>query len=338
MKTTITLIAIMMMFMMGSATTLTLNNNNPSPGQYVTWIAAHAAANDGDTILIHGSTYNYYSLALSKRLTIIGPGHNPIDKQNSQRAFCDNVLFYTGSNRSKVIGIEAGNMQSSNNDIDSVEIKLCSILDAIYFQTSLCNYWLVDGNVFASSGINVNATANTVGDLVCRNNIFNGFIGNFYGGFIGYNYFNNNIFLANTPYTFQNCQYFYVNSNIFYRSGLASLGNLGIAFTKNCSYECVAGNTFPNGVNYEGVDPLFVTSIGSGAYFSYSTDYHLQANSPLINAGGDGTDVGVYGGYGDFNQYGVSHNPYVKTFNITGPTSVNAGTPLQIYLKAKVRN
>lgn len=338
MKTTLSFVVLFLSFIFANATTLTLNNNNPSPGQFTTWTAAHAAANDGDTILIHGSTYNYYSIDIHKRLTLIGPGHNPIDKQNAQRAFCDNVLFYTGSNRCKVIGLEASNMQSQNDNVDSVGIYLCKITDAIYFQTFNCHYWLVDGNVFTSGGNNINGTGHSVGDLVCRNNIFNGVIYNFNGTFIGYNYFNNNIFLSSTPYGFQYCNYFYVNSNIFYRAGFTPYGSTGIAFTKNCSYLCAGGDVFPNGVNYEGVDPQFVTSIGSGAYFDYATDYHLQATSPLINGGGDGTDVGVYGGYGDYNQFGVSHNPYIKTFNITGSTSINAGDPLQIYIKAKVRN
>lgn len=321
------------------ATTLTLNNATPSAGQYTTWTSALAAASDGDTILIHGTTNNYYSLNVTKRLTIIGPGHHPIDKQNTQRAFCDNVLFYTGSNGSKVIGIEAGNMQTGNADVDSISILLCSIQDAVYFQQGNINYWLIEGCYFGNGGQCIRGQGQSVGDLVVRNNILNGSIYQMNGAFIGYNYFNNNIFLAATPYTFQYVNNCYVNSNIFYRAGIQNgYGNVGVTFNKNCSYQCQGGNTFPNGVNYEDVDPLFVTSIGTGAYFDYATDYHLQATSTLINAGGDGTDLGVYGGYGDFDQNGIPHNPYIKTFNITGSTSVNAGDPIQIYIKAKVRN
>lgn len=320
------------------AATLTLNNATPSAGQYNTWASVSAAASNGDTILVHGTTNNYYSILVDKRLTIIGPGHNPMDKQNTQRAFCDNVLFVAGSNGSKVIGLEASNMQCYANNVDSISILLCRINDAVYFTYGNANYWLIEGCYFAGAGQCVRGQGQPVGDLVCRNNIFNGYIFSFNGQFIGYNYFNNNIFLCSTPYTFQYCNYLYINSNIFYRSGLMDYANTGLVYNKNCSYQCISGNTFPNGNNYENVDPMFVTSIGTGAYFDYNTNYHLQANSPLINAGGDGTDLGVYGGYGDFDQYGVSHNPYIKTFNITGPTSVNAGSPIQIYLKAKVRN
>jgi hypothetical protein len=338
MKKILTIIAILLVAFGSNAATLTLNNATPSAGQYNTWTAALAAANNGDTILIHGTTNNYYSINVTKRLTIIGPGHHPTDKQNTQRAFCDNVLFYTGSNGSKVIGIETGNIQTQNADVDSVSILLCSIQDAVYFQNNDINFWLIEGCYFGNGNLCIRGQGHSVGDLVVRNNILNGAIYGFnYYIFIGYNYFNNNIFLSTTSVFQYNTQPMYINSNIFYRAGY-EYGCSGMTYNKNCSYQSVSGNTFPNGVNFGGVDPQFVTSIGTGAYFDYATDYHLQATSPLINAGGDGTDLGVYGGYGDYEQNGVPHNPYIKTFNITGSTSVNAGSPIQIYIKAKVRN
>lgn len=338
MKASISIIILLFAIVGVKATTLTLNNATPSAGQYNTWTSALAAAVDGDTILIHGTTNNYYSLNINKRLTVIGPGHNPLDKQNTQRAFCDNVLFYSGSNGSKVIGIEASNMQAYSNNVDSISIMLCKITDAVYFTNPNANFWLIEGCVFTNSAHCIRGNGQAVGDLVCRNNIINGDVFQFNGGYIGYNYFNNNIFLSASAYTFQYCSYFYINSNVFYRSGMQDYGNTGLVFNKNCSYQCSGGNTFPNGVNFVNINPMFVSSIGSGAYFDYATDYHLQSSSPLVNAGGDGTDLGVYGGYGDYEQYGVSHNPYIKTFNITGSTSVNAGDPIQIYIKAKVRN
>jgi hypothetical protein len=328
----------MLFAVQANAATLTLNNSTPSAGQYNSWASASAAANNGDTILIHGTTNNYYTLDITKRLTIIGPGHNPIDKQNTQRAFCDAVLFQTGSNGSKVIGIEASNMQAYATNVDSISILLCKLTDALYFTYGSANYWLVEGCVFSNSGQCVRGQGQAVGDMVCRNNIFNGYITSFNGSYIGYNYFNNNLFLSNTANTFTYCNNFYINSNIFYRGGIQDYGNIGLTFNKNCSYQSIGGTTFPNGINYENVDPQFVTTLGTGAFFDYNTDYHLQATSPLINAGGDGTDLGLYGGYGDFEQNGVPHNPYIKTFNITGSTSVNAGDPIQIYIKAKVRN
>lgn len=323
---------------MSYAATLSLNNATPSAGTYTSWTTAQAAASNGDTILVQGSLTNYGSLNVSKQLTIIGPGHNPIDKQNLQKVFCDNVLFTTGSDGSVLIGVEAGNIQAYSNNVDNISILNCRILDAVYFSNANANNWLIDGCVFTNGGHCLRADGNGVGDLIVRNNIFNGTIYAFNVQFIGYNYFNNNVFLAATPYTFQYCRYQYMNNNIFYRSGMQDYANSGMNFNKNLSYQCQGGNAFPNGFNYENVDPMFVSSLGTGAYFDYSTDYHLQLTSPVITGGTDGTELGIYGGVGDFDQYGFGHNPYIKTFNITGPTSVNAGDPIQVYIKAKVRN
>lgn len=320
------------------ATTFTLNNSNPTAGQFTNWGDAQNAASNGDTILIHGSLINYYTLTISKKLVIIGPGHHPTDKQNQQKAFCDAVIFANGSTGCTVIGLECSNMQDYYNNIDSVTILNCRFNDALYFQSSNANNWIIDGCIFASSTHCIYGQGQSVGDMIVRNSILNGDIFSFNGTYIGYNYFTNNIFLSSTPYTFQYCNYFYINNCIFYRSGLLNYSNSGLSFNKNLSYQCVGGDVFPNGVNYTGMDPLFVTNIGSGAYFDYSIDYHLQATSPVKNGGVDGTDLGVYGGNGDYEQNGIGHNPYINTFNITGPTSVNAGDPIQVYIKAKVRN
>jgi hypothetical protein len=338
MKKLISILAISICSLASMAATRTLNNSVPSPGQFTTFAAAHAASANGDTILVQGTSYNYYSLSISKKLTIIGPGHQPIDKQNNQKAFCDDIILLTGSNGTKIYGLETSNIQANNNSVDSVSIYLCKILDALYFQHANCDHWLVDGCVFTNPNWDVRAANNSVGDLVCRNNIFNGRMLQMAGTFIGYNYFTNNIFLSSDANTFNNISNFYITNNIFYRSGTGGVSCTNLNYNSNCSYQCIGGNTFPNGINFTNVDPMFTTSIGTGALFSYTTDYRLQSSSTLINAGTDGTDLGVYGGSGDYNQNGVPQNPYIKTLTITGPSSINAGDNLQIYIKAKVRN
>jgi hypothetical protein len=322
------------------AATRTLNNAVPSPGQFTTFAAVHAASSNGDTILVQGTGINYVTMSISKRLTIIGPGHRPVDKQNNQKAIVDNILLNTGSNRTTIIGLETSNIQAMNFGIDSVSIYQCKFLDALYFQASNCKYWLVDGCVFTNIDFDVRASNQTVGNLTLRNNIFNGRLFQMAGSFIGYNYVINNIFLCNDVNTFNNINNFYITNNIFYRAGLGNANSTNLTFNSNCSYQCIgtSGNNFPNGTNFTNVDPMFTTSIGTGALFSYNTDYNLQSTSTLKNAGTDGTDLGVYGGSGDFDINGVPHNPYVKTITITGPSSINAGDSLQVYIKAKVKN
>lgn len=318
------------------ATTITLNNNNPSAGQYTTFAAAQAAASNGDTILVQGSTNNYGDLTISKRLVIIGPGHNPTDKQNTQKAFCDNFFFQTGSNNTKIYGMEVYSIYGDASNT-GIELHLLKITYRIFMRSGNNDNWIVDGCVFTHTGENINAQGYATVNMICRNNIFNGYIESM--GTSGYRYFLNNIFLGNTSWAFRSSRYIYANNNIFYRQGMQDNGNANsIVYTKNVSYQSSGGNTFPNGSgNFEGVDPQFVTSIGTGAFFDYATDYHVQ-NAALLGTGSDGTDVGIYGGTGDYSQNGIPRNPYIKTFTITGSNTVNAGDPVQIYIKAKVRN
>jgi hypothetical protein len=319
------------------ATTRTLNNNVPSPGQFNTWTAILAASSAGDTILVQGSPYNYGTFNLTKRLTIIGPGHNNTDKQNPQKATVDYIEFRVGSTGSKVYGMEIyyPYIPGSNPNVDSVTLALNRITYQFNASSGAANDWIFDGNIFVYNGYNVDIQGQSFGGSIFRNNIFNGEIYAFNAAFTGYNYFINNIFLGDNPWTFNYCNNIYVNNNIFYRQNPNAV-NGSCTYNNNIGFGGVT--SFPNGVNTTGVDPLFVTSIGSGAFFNYATDYHLQAGSPFLTYGTDGTQVGVYGGTGDYNQHGVPRNPYIKTFNLTGPTSINAGDNLQIYIKAKVRN
>lgn len=318
------------------ATTITLNNNNPSGGQFTTFAAAQAAASNGDTILVQGSTTNYGNMQISKRLVIIGPGHNPTDKQNSQKAFCDYLTFLGGSGSTKVYGLEVSSVLIDGSTTN-VELHLLYIGDKILTRSHSNDNWIIEGCVFGSGGINVNGQGYSTSGTIYRNNIFNGYIESLGGS--GYRYFQNNIFLGTTSYAFRSSPSIYANNNIFYRQGMQDNGNSNsIIYTKNVSYQCSGGNTFPNGTgNFEGIDPQFVTSLGSGAYFDYATNYTPQ-NAAILGTGSDGTDVGIYGGTGDYHQYGVPRSPYIKTFTITGPNTVNAGDPVQIYIKAKVRN
>jgi hypothetical protein len=330
-------VGLISLFFTTEATTRTLNNNNPSPGQFNIWTNVLAASSAGDTILVQGSPINYGTFNVNKRLTIIGPGHNNTDKQNPQKAVVDYIQFMVGSTGSKVYGMEIyyPNVPSGNPNVDSVTLALNRITYQFALASGDCNEWIFDGNIFVYNGYNISLTSYTFGGGIFRNNIFNGYIHGSYASFIGYNYFNNNVFLGTNPWCFNHCNNTYINNNIFYRIKPDCVNGTP-TYNNNVGFGGVT--SFPNGVNTTGVDPLFVTSIGTGAFFDYATDYHLQSGSPFLNYGTDGTQVGVYGGVGDYNQNGVPRNPYIKTFNLTGPTSINAGDNLQLYIKAKVRN
>ena len=80
---------------------------------------------------------------------------------------------------------------------------------------------------------------------------------------------------------------------------------------------------------------MFVDYPLEGGALSYSYDFHLQTGSPAVNAGTDGTDIGIYGGMLPFE---VGANPYFpQMMEITLPSgsSVPAGGTLNVHFKAK---
>jgi hypothetical protein len=328
---------------------LTVSNATVAPGQYNSLSAATAAANTGDTILIHGTGINYGSITLDKSLVFIGPGHNPTDKQNINPAMMDNILLTTGSSQSKFYGINI-NYIYTNTTITNIIISNCLIRNRIQIRHQNCNNWTIDGSIFTNSDKNIEADGTNVSNMRVRNSVFNGYFWSFSSGG-GYNYFNNCIFLSAVSHnTFQYCYYFYIKNCIFYRA-IPRQNNGWVSFDKCLSYQTTGGNNAfsanADGVArtvYEGVDPLFENFPAAGAYFDYSYDFRLKAASPVKGLGTDATDLGVFGGTEfsnillGYNQNGIPLNPYIKSFNITGPTSVNAGETLQISVEAKVRN
>ncbi|MDB5282797.1 MAG: hypothetical protein JWO06_1872 [Bacteroidota bacterium] len=307
----------------------TVSNNTNSPGQFTTFAAAQSAANDGDTILIHGSPFNYNTFSVSKRLVLIGTGHNP-QKQAPLKSTVDYINLYTGSLGTKIIGLDLYMIHTMNQHIDSIEIVLCKLSYQISIDQSLCNAWLIDGNVFLYTGDNISGACSQAGHLI-RNNLFNGPISNFGNCQSNYHYIMNNIFLYSGN-AFGNDFNFYIYNNIFYR---ANPTGASATYSNNISYQC-GNNNFPNGVNQTNVDPKFVNFPSGGAYFDYSYDFNLLSGSPAKSAGNDGTDLGAYGGTGDFEQNGMPHNPQLTEFNISNPTIISGGT-LNVNFKSKIR-
>lgn len=336
MKTKLTLSAAFIFALLthAFAATYTVSNNNGSPGQYTTFAAAHTAAANGDTILVHGSATNYGTFAVSKKLTIIGTGHNP-QKQSPLETTVDYINLYTGCNGTKVIGFTVYQVNTENINLDSIEVRLSNVTYRILIDQQQCSDWIIEGNVFSGTASNISGACNQFGHRI-RNNFFNGVIEDFGACQTSYHYVENNIFVRSGDYPFYNCYTMYANNNIFYKVYNPGGVYSSIAFNNNLSYLCPGGNTFPNGVNQVGVDPQFINYPPAGAYFSYAHNYRLQPSSPAKNAGIDGTDLGLYGGVGDYNQNGTPRNPQITQFNIANPTISSGGT-LNINFKSTIR-
>lgn len=338
---TLFLTSLSLFWLQASATVHTVNNNVPSPGQYTSVSAAITAAANGDTIYISASPYNYNGFTVNKELTFIGSGHKP-QNVNTNVSFVDNITI--SANNVRIVGFNLNRVEGSSTQ-SNLKVERCLVRD----QVSLSGNWTtvtLESNVFESTGTNFNPNYYAAfNGVTVKNNIFNGTIQDAWG-YYGMNNFliKNNLFLNATQAFSGSNRLLTINNNIFYRANPANTVTSS-SFNNNISFQC-ANNAFPIGAssntgsgNIENTDPLLVNFPAAGAYFSYIYDYNLQSTSPAKNAGTDGKDIGLTGGDGYFQKFGIPPIPQIRNLTITSPAGgvVNPGGTLQINVISTIR-
>ncbi|MBI3233639.1 MAG: hypothetical protein HYZ42_06290 [Bacteroidetes bacterium] len=333
--TKITLFTFMLFISIQSKATIrTVNNSPTSPGQFNSVSAAISAANSGDSIYICGSSTNYGAFTVNKRLTIIGTGHNP-QKQAPLVSLVDQV--YITSSGVRIIGLNCYTVEANSGNVDSVYIERNYFRYRLTINQSNCDHWYIQGNVFGYSDDNI-YFCSTCGSsyIYAYNNVFNGRLNELdYNGYNTNIYIMNNLFLRNGDAFSGSNYYLYIYNNTFYRAN-PSPSTTGCTWGGNTSYQC-SNNAFPSGTNKTNVNPSFINFPNGGAYFDYSYNFNLQDTSQLKNAGTDGTDIGITGGIGYYEQNGIPNIPQIREFNITSSRTIAPGGTLNINIKSTIK-
>ena len=302
---------------LSNATIIIVDNNPNSPALYNNLQAAINAASPGDTIYIQGSNTNYMpgggTIHINKKLTIIGTGHNP-QKQNALKSMVGaSFIFEPGSSGSALIGITTPptgiGIQTSGASVDSLYIA-DNYINLIIISGS--NH-IIEENIKTNNAFTINSGSN----IIIRNNIIAGAIDNANQPTVE---IANNVFIDNIP-AFINVSNVMIRNNIFYKTN--PTGTTSATFINNITYQTT--NTLPTPGNFgsgniNNTDPEFVNVPVAATTFSYSYDYNLQSTSPGIGAGSDGTDIGLYGGLGNFKMTGEPPIPIIREFTISNPT------------------
>jgi len=322
---------------------ITVDNRDTTTAQYQDLQTAIDSAQVGDTLLIHRSNTSYGNITLNKRLTLIGEGILP-EKQpeNSFTTIGNATLSYdpitlTSASKSNFIGLSFTNLtiNEKSSDInyacDSILINYCKITTlalknkevGLNVNNSIISningslfYCTFKNNFFYTVSCSISQGANNV----FTNNFF--FLRlNFNGGVVA-----NNILYTNFGGTFSmNAKNVMFSNNIMYSTSTTFDTT---AFSSN-------GNTSTN--NLFNVDPMFVNPVIFNALFSYSqtspasgpfADFHLQAGSPAIGAGTDGTDLGIYGGPTPWRDGGTGDSRY-RYFPLPDAVPVITGVTVQ---------
>ena len=319
-----------------TATIRTLSNYPFSPGQFTTFAAAHTACNNNDTIYVHGSTVTYGVISITKPgIVVIGTGHNPVKQGPLVSAFTNITISAISC---QLIGLAFDNLTANSN---LLTVKRCKILQPAagpfgIMSGGTSQNWTIEGNVF--SGINSNLILNlNSSNTTVSNNIFNGQVAIQGGNSSTLSTFiiANNIFIGVSASVF-NVGNAVINNNIFYRASPQG-ATLGCVMNNNISFSC-SNNGFsaPGVSNLVNVNPLFTSFPLAGALFDYSHNYKLAAGSPGLNNGSDGTDRGVFGGFGaKFSMTGEPAIAEITGFVITSSPVIAPGGTLNINVTSK---
>lgn len=359
MKTSFLTIALLFVAIWCNAKVLTVSNNVNYPAMYDTFQAAHDAASYGDTLYVLGSDKSYGDVDVKKKLTIIGSGYHYSNEKGFPTSFgyikltClkdqfDNIIANCSGTFIQSINCTGINYDYINKiSISDIDVSRCYIkyiepsnnLYSSIFHQNIIYY-------FGRGGVPISWSDCTVPtNLIIQNNIINtlGWINSpsvtvsnnlfIYTGInwpaismlSKVNFYNNvfyglEVFSSGTTCTFQNCTFL---NNI-------TIGNNNTNFFENSCNNSGSHNLI-------NTDPLLLNV--PKTKFDYSYDFRLKSNSPAINAGTDGTDIGITGGAfpwpknedGTLDFTGKSNIPLIVNMNI-----LNSVVPVDGILKVNV--
>jgi len=296
------------------AKVITVSNREGDIAQHSTLGSALSEAEDGDIIYVSGSEHSYGDQNVSRRVTLVGSGHNP-DNDNRFISTIENLHFLEGSAGSVVIGFRIRQILANNQK--GMIIKQNNIFGSGIELFENSSEWIIKENIVWS----IEGTSNPTFEQkhIITNNIILGFATSIY-----HSLFENNVFtsIQGTLFSVARCDF---NNNIFYRNGLNSafifdrvancrfFNNIIFGPNNPTSLPTVSGNTGQDNIF---ADPMFVAVEGNS--FSYSDDYRLQPGSPGLGGGTLGSEIGLFGGQG-FSLTGEPAIPQVSMFKILNP-------------------
>jgi|GEM_PF-4916903 len=248
-------------------------------------------AHNGDTLLLPAGDIALSSpLVLSKRLTLLGVGHQPATNGSvAPTRLTGDLVLTPQANQSYISGIiVTGDVRFGQNPTDQVR------------QVSFVRCHL--NNVYLSASENGNADQAFFHQNIIAGNV-NGkgartrFAQNVFAGTVRnlsmQTVITNNLFLTNTTETeplFDQIIGGTVENNIFLAKYITGSNCLMLTFNNNAFVgEALAGEKNLTLT----ADQLFNHIVGNA--FDYQADYRLKTSSPAQNAGTNGTDIGLFG-------------------------------------------
>ena len=316
-------------------------SNHPAGGaQYTTLQDAYNAATNGDTILLEPTNIAYFMIGCpqiwSKSLTVIGIGFNSDHQGNEKDISSGNTdcisefRMGTGGSGSSFYGITFTKEVRTSANISNLHFESCNFAVGLNFDCRQITNFIIRNCIFDQQGgwNLLLGCGNVAQNGIISNCVFDGFIGG-QGNTLADVVIENSLFLSSSAGidNLHGCQ---IRNSIFMNSYIGGEAT-NCEFTNNI---CAVAGTFPpdpgNGNtgsgNLENTDPM-LTTYTPGENYSTNHDYDLQGGSPGLNAGTDGTDIGLHGGSAQFSESGeVLITPIVRSVNILNTSVAPNGT------------
>lgn len=320
---------------------ITVDNRLNTGADFTSLSSAVASASVGDTIQIHPSATSYGNVTIPIRLILVGLSHNPANSKDGEKAIVGNITFSGSAANSLVTGLQI-NLINTTTASNITGIKIVNNRISTYVagaNASTNNNWLIEGNIFNNSYVNTGG-ANVNGWMV-KNNIFDQTTQYPIHTANDQTSFLNNIVISSSGNFANNCTATIVNNNIFILKASITnviLNNSTVVFSNNMTRN-TTGQTvtaLSGSGNFDNINPGFVNAPFGTISDYYNNDYNVTGTA--VNAGTDGTDLGVYGALFNFDPQGRPDLwPYMTSLNITNP-SVPQGQNINVTFTAEKKN
>ncbi|MBL0267129.1 MAG: hypothetical protein IPP99_00175 [Chitinophagaceae bacterium] len=292
--------------------------------------SAVANAQDGSTIYIPGGTFIIGTINIEKRLNLIGVGHNPDSSTATSSTYLSgDINFGAGADYSSLIGIYLSGyikfyILPGSSIASNILIKRCNLYGISFDQTTS---GVIIDECITRYHINVYYGYSSLNTF--QNSIITGTLGGTSSGFSNC-IIRNNIFLGNYAYQINGGSNI-IENNIF-MNGTINGNNFCYNNITNSTSNIFSGQliSLNNQIN---VSDIFINQ--SGSIYSYTDDYYLTITCPGKNAGTDGTDIGIYGGFSPWKDGSVPYNPHVQFQNIPSVTNANGNLNINIRVGAQ---
>ncbi len=337
MKTIITLLALAIALGLSGQNIIVVDNNPDAAADYSSLSDAFNNAEVGDFIYLVPSSTSYGSASADVEVHVRGLAHQP-EATNGLNAFV-NSLDLNG-NESSVSGLNISNALTGSGN--GVEISNCRVK---YLVVSGDN-WVIEGNIIDNIQANVSAIRiNDNQNVTIHHNFIRHSSSNSFTAAIGQA--PESTLEYNNIYVLDNGRLLYDCINIEFQNSII----LSLEEGDNLVFEASSAWSFNNclSYNYNGfsvpltgpgenniidTNPQFENLQNDSPLFSYNNNYTPAAGSPLIGAGSDGDDIGVYNDNFDFDQRGHSIDlPYITAIDILNP-SVEESEELEVDFSA----